>query len=328
MKKWFAAMAAGIVLAAVSGIWLASEMGQEEITLQEYKITFIAPMANSGYWGNAAGGVLDTGEQYNINVKCVGFSELNLEKQVYAIENAVLSGADGIITAAYEDSAELREAVRKAREADIPVIFIDSDVEDIGRLCYIGSDNFAAGKTAGAMLAEKCGGQAQVAVITSYSSNANQTERIAGFMEALEDYPEMKVVSVLEGQSKIALLKERVMSMLEEQPGTNAIFCAEGYASSSICYLLQENKEKFSNIKIITFDSTQSKAALGRKELAAIINQDPYEMGRQAVEVLWEYFSGNRTDIEDRYIDVQIAEQEDAGIDEYKTREDILWHIY
>lgn len=329
MRKKLVIAATGILWIVVSGMWIFLGEKSEELVLPERKITFISPMANSGYWGNVAGGIMDRGEQYNIHVKCVGFSELNLEKQVYALENAILSGVDGIVTVAYEDSKSFRQVMESAEEAGIPVVFVDSYIPDLGQLCYVGSDNFSAGQLAGETLAQECGGKAKTAIITSYSSNANQAERIAGFKEALQGYPEMEILEILEGQSKTALLKERIMHMLEEQPEIDALFCAEGYGTSTMGYLMQENKEKLRNLKMVLFDGSQLiNQMVENEDSMAVVRQKPYEMGCEAVEVLEKYFSDGREGIKDQYIDVEIFDQDNMVSSGYKTREDILWHIY
>ena len=248
---------------------------------------------------------------------------------MYALENAVLSGADGIITVAYENSESFRQAMREAEEAHIPVVFVDSYIPELGQLCYIGSDNYTAGELAGETLAEKCGGKGKAAVITSYSSNANQAERIACFQEALDGFPDMEIVEILEGESKAALLKQRITNMLEEHPEIDALFCAEGYGTSSMGYLLQENGEKLSNLNLVCFDGSQVVNQMVKEnEAISMVLQNPYEMGCQAVETLQNYFSGDEEDIEDQYIQVEIVDREHPADREYSRREDILWHMY
>lgn len=327
MKKWLAG--AIILVIMLGGIWFVFGNEEEQSTLAERRITFISPMANSGYWGNVAGGILDKGNDCGMDVKCVGFSGLNLDKQIYAMENAVMAGVDGIITVAYEDSKEFREVVRRAQEADIPVIFIDSDVQDIGRLCYIGSDNFYAGQLAGEELAKECGGQGKVAIVTSFCDNANQAERISGFQDALGEFPGMEVVKILEGQSNTGLIREMVAGMMEDTPEISAIFCAEGYGSGAMCELAEKNRNRFEEISIMVFDYSEGiKRAVACGNIVGTIKQNPYDMGSRAVEVLQEYFSGNRENIQDQYTDTKLVCSEDELESEYRVREDILWHIY
>ena len=313
----------------LGGIWFVFGNEKEQSVLAERRISFISPMANSGYWGNAAGGIWDTGSKSGMDVKCVGFSELDQEKQIYALENAVLSGVDGIITVAYENSPEFQNIVREAQEAGIPVIFIDSDVKDTGRLCYIGSDNFRAGQLAGEKLAAECNGEGKVAIITSFCDNANQKERINGFKDVLKNFPDMEIVTVLEGQSNTGLIREMVAGMVEDTPQISAIFCAEGYGSGVVCELAEKNRDKFKKIKIVVFDYNEKiKRAVANRTIAGTIKQKPYDMGSRAVEILQEYFFGDEEKIRDQYTDIELVTAENEMESEYEEREDIVWHRY
>lgn len=313
----------------LGGIWLVFGNEKEQSVVAEKRISFISPMANSGYWGNVAGGIWDMGAASEMDVKCVGFSELNQEKQIYALENAVMSDVDGIITVAYENLLEFRKIVEEAQEAGIPVIFIDSDVKDAGRLCYIGSDNFRAGQLAGEKLATECGGRGKVAIITSFSDNANQKERISGFKDALKNFPDMEIVSVMEGQSNTGLIREMVAKVLEDMPQINAIFCTEGYGSGAVCEMSEKNREQFKKIKIVVFDYNEKiKHAIASSSIVGTIRQNPYDMGSKAVRVLQTYFAGNQEKIRDQYTDIELVTAENEMKSEYGEREDIVWHIY
>ena len=93
------------------------------------RLTFISPFANTGYWGTAATGILDTAEKYGMNVKCIGFAESDPQKQIRYIKSAIYSHADGIITAGIENSDEFKEVLDMASEAGIPVILIDWQIQ-------------------------------------------------------------------------------------------------------------------------------------------------------------------------------------------------------
>lgn len=178
-------------------------------------------------------------------------------------------------------------------------------------------------------MADECEGKGQIAIITSYISNANQTERIVGFKDALKEYPEIEIVEVLEGQSDDVLLNEKIVRMLEEKTQIDGIFCAEGYGSSRICNLIEEKKINFPNLKVVAFDLSQTtRHALEQGVIKAVIRQDPYEMGCRAVDELQGYFSGKTEESKDQHIEVQLVVQENIQANEYKTREDILWHTY
>ena len=126
-------------------IYTAGELFQHQNTSEEkYQFTFICPLQ----WNGMAKGIIDAGEDYSAYTKMVGFHELSAEKMEEAFE-AIYSGTDGIITAGVPDFENINDAVQRAAEHDIPVIIVDSDMPSANRICYIGIDDYEAGKTAG-----------------------------------------------------------------------------------------------------------------------------------------------------------------------------------
>lgn len=74
--KILAGAGIGLALLMSAGLYFIPE---KEITRREKRITFVAPIANTGYWGRAAMGILETVEESesDVDVKCIGFSKLD-----------------------------------------------------------------------------------------------------------------------------------------------------------------------------------------------------------------------------------------------------------
>ena len=293
------------------------------------RLTFISPFANTGYWGTAATGILDTAEKYGMNVKCIGFAESDPQKQIRYIKSAIYSHADGIITAGIENSDEFKEVLDMASEAGIPVILIDCDIEGSDRLCYIGTDNFEAGRLAGQDIVEATEGKGSVAIIRNEKSSINQQERINGMESVIEQYPDMEIVTVLQGNQNYMIAKEQIVNMMKEYPDIDAIFCPEGYSSICISQFLQEEKEEYRDLKVVAFDmSDESLETLKQGKIYSIIQQDPYTMGQKAVEYLHQYLSGESGIQSETYTNVQNVKQESIEqLYEYRSK-DVIWHTY
>lgn len=295
----------------------------------EIRVTFVSPFANTGYWGIAATGILDTAEKYGMNVKCIGFAESDPQKQIRYIKSAIYSHADGIITAGIENSDEFKKVLDMASEAGIPVILIDCDIEGSDRLCYIGTDNFEAGKIAGQEIAEATGGKGSVAIIRNEKSSINQQERINGMESVMEQYPDLEIVTVLEGNQNYMIAKEQIVKMLKEYPEINGIFCPEGYSSICMSQFLMEEKEGYEDLKVVTFDiSNEALSSLKAGKIYSIVQQDPYTMGQKAVESLHQYLSGESGMQSEMYTNVQNVRPESLDqLYEYRSK-DVIWHTY
>ncbi len=328
MKKTVIAIL-GIFLTAFL-VLLSSDTGlstyEEEMGV---RLTFVSPFANTGYWGIAATGILDAGEEYGMNVKCIGFLESDAKEQIRYIKSAIYSQADAIITAGIENSQEFEEAMEMASEKGIPVVLIDCDIEESSRLCYIGTDNFQAGCLAGKDIAEATDGKGKVAIIGNEQSSVNQQERIEGFKSVIAQYPEMEIVTAMKGDLNYMVMKEQIVNLLEEYPQIDAVFCSEGYASSAMNQLLREENAGYEELKVVTFDMTEETVEnLKEGKVYATIQQDPYTMGRKAVEYLDQYLHGQINLESVIYTNVQSVKKENLDqIYDYKGG-DVIWNTY
>lgn len=237
---------------------------------------------------------------------------------------------DGIITAGMENTPEFNQVMEQAREADIPVILIDSDVKDSDRTCYVGTDNYEAGRMAGEDMVQACGQEGKVVVIVSYLDNTNQMQRVEGFQEVLAEYPSMEVVQILEGQSNEIFLQDKLMRALEETPDLKGVFCAEGYATRCMCRFLEDSPEKYGDLQVVAFDATNDlEPVLEKGEIYAAIQQDSWQMGSYAAKFLIRAMDGEQ-EMTDFFTDVISIDREQAEqLEKYtNTNGDVPWHIY
>lgn len=310
-------------------MYLAFEDRQTDTAISDKRVTFIAPVANNGYWGQMAIAIQEAGEEAGIDVKCVGFLKEDIGKQISYIESTVMADADAIITAGVKDSDSFKRAIEQASEAGIPVILIDSDIKDSARLCYIGIDNYEAGKEAAYQLADLCGEKGKLAVIVCNQDNANQQERLAGFQDVIATYAEMEIEEILDREANVMLLKEEIMKMLEENPEITAVFCTEGYSSRAMSQVVTEFPGKYGYINSVVFDANDdTEKAVKAGMIDSIIEQDPRSMGRRAMKILADYFDGNTEDITDNIIPIQIITQENIDKSTGYEDGDVIWHIY
>ena len=115
--------------------------------------------------------------------------ESDCEKQMQIMENLITQQVDAIILTP-NGSTELVPAIKKANDADIPVIIIDSriyqdalDAADAHIECFIGSDNYYGGQLAAEKMAEKLGGSGKVAVLEGVAGQEVSVQRVGGFVD-------------------------------------------------------------------------------------------------------------------------------------------------
>ena len=97
-----------ILFGSMEGAEKIEDMGKPRITL-------IAAFANEAYWGSMANGVTKAGEDLEFSTKCIGFTKIDVEKQIEAIKSAIYAKTDGIITSGTKKSEAFNEVLRGKR---------------------------------------------------------------------------------------------------------------------------------------------------------------------------------------------------------------------
>ena len=290
----------------------------------EKRYVFICPLI----WNNVAAGIRQADQEFAVNTKLMGSEELNVERQADAIRESILTGVDGMITAATGESQTLTDAVNEAVEAEIPVVMIDGDLEDSMRSCYIGTDNLEAGRMAGRDMYEVTGGTAKIAAIVSTLEAPNQKERLEGFQEEIMQYPGMEILTIEECHSKKFEIREKVTSLLRDHSEIDALYITEAIASDLVGNLLKEEGIAPDAIHVVAFDRMDNSIAFLRQGIYdAVVSQQPYQQGYQAVKILTEINTGKKPE-EKNYTEscnITVADDEKDQTWQYG---DLEWHLY
>lgn len=327
MKKRVWLLVGGAVVLA-AGFWELFHIKEDHFLERGKRITYISPNADGGYWTRIAQEIVETTKADGIDVKCIGFRELDTEKQVKAMEGAIWSGVDGIITAGIEDTPEIKQVIAQAREAGIPVVLVDSDITDSRRNCYVGADNYEAGKSAGRSMAAACAGEGKILVIVSSMENGNQIQRVKGFQDIISENPGMEVTEILEGNSNEIYIQDKLARILETNPDIRGVFCAEGYAMLSMCRLKTDMPEQYGAIHLVGFEGDiHVQEYLKAGIIDTDIQQDTEMMGKQAAEILKRAMEEN-ADYADYYVDIVCLYPEDQEELENYGYGDAIWHVY
>ncbi|MDP4090849.1 MAG: substrate-binding domain-containing protein [Bacillota bacterium] len=243
-------------------------------------------------------GAKEIGRKLGVEIIPMAPKEWSPAVQAGLIEEAIQKGVDGIAIGPI-DKPEVREAVKKAVNKGIKVVTFDSDLPESGISEFIGTDNFAAGKTLGESAAKCLNGRGNIVISASTDYNENMRERINGFKKVVEKYPDLKVVDIqvnAEEEDRPKALKD----MLRKHEDTSCIAYLDYLGAQAIEKLL---KETTINAKIIGFDlNDESMRMLKNGKMDSVIVQRPKIWGELSVKRLNDLVSGK-----------QVPKFEDAG---------------
>lgn len=188
------------------------------------------------------------------------------------------------------DPKALQASVAKAKAAGIPVVNVDTHVEDLSDvISFITGDNKQGGQAAADAMAKSikyADGQKYqvVAGLTSATATTN-VDRLEGFKSQLASkYPGIELVDTAYSQSQAATANSNVSNWLTKYPNLSGIFAIDGTNATGAASALQA-KGLAGKVALIGYDAYQSNVDLiGKGVFTALIAQDPAEEARQAVD--------------------------------------------
>ena len=135
----------------------------------------------------------------------------NSQTQIQQINELITQGIDLLIVSPNE-SAPVTNVVVNAHKKGIPTIIIDRKIDSEEFTAYIGANNFEIGKSLGRYLAEVLHGQGQILEVEGLEGSSPALERHNGFVEAIKDYPKMKIVGSFDGEWRYNIAKSNMQN--------------------------------------------------------------------------------------------------------------------
>ena len=168
-----------------------------------------------------------------------------------------------------------------AAENDIPVIMIDSGVENgpVSALCA--TDNYEAGAEAARKLAEAVGDDGQIAVMTHTESAQTSQDREKGFTDEItKNHPNIEIVNISH-ENEDFTMEKMADAVFTLYPDIEGYFCTNEAASEAV---LSATDASGKELAIVGFDSGEvQRNAVENGTQIGFIAQNPYGMGYAAV---------------------------------------------
>ena len=145
--------------------------------------------ASDPFWSVVKNGVDQAAADLGITVNYHAPETFDMVAMAQLIDTAVASEPDGIVIS-NPDATALGDAVRAAVDAGIPVVSINSgvdDYKDLGILTHVGQTEFIAGRGAGERMAAE--GVTNALCVNQEVGNAALDQRCDGFAEGLGGVP-------------------------------------------------------------------------------------------------------------------------------------------
>lgn len=234
-----------------------------------------------------------------------------MEEQLKALDELMALDVSGIAIAPYNDE-RIRCRINALAEAGIPVVTLNTDIENSKRLAYVGSHYTRSGATAAGLLRLMTQGQVNVGVLIGSTNLLCHTQRVVGFSDALKAYDGQRIhiADIIENHDDDGESYDKTSALLSTHPEINALYIAGAGVHGACRSVLDAGLGD--RICILTYDLVPTtRALLEEGVISATICQQPGKQGSKPLDILFSYLStGQLPEEELHYVAVDIRIKE------------------
>ena len=193
---------------------------------------------------------------------------------------------DGVAVVAL-DHPRVRAAINDLADGGTKVVTLVSDVPSSRRDHYVGIDNIAAGRTAGALVGRLVGPpQGKIAIVAGSQALRDHAERIFGFNQVMaSEFSQLDVMPVLEGRDEDERSEHLMTRLLNDHPDIVGLYNV-GAGTPGIAKALMDSGRANQMVFVGHDVTVVTRKLLLNGVMDAAISQNPGHEARAAVRVL------------------------------------------
>lgn len=306
MGKFLASVVIGILIAGLSACNGGNPSANEGDS--PTKLAFVTNGVAS-FWVIAEKGALDAGKATGTDVS-VHMPAGGVVDQKRMLEDLVARGVDGIAVSPIDPDNQNDLLDMVAGRTNL--ITHDSDAPDSQRLCYIGMDNYVAGRMCGELVKEALPDGGKVFIFIGRLEQDNAKRRRQGVIDELLDRPfdptrydppsisaltgeKYTILGTLTDQFDRAKGKANAEDALARHPDLDCMIGLFAY-NPPLCLAALEQAGKIGQIKVVAFDEAdETLRGITDGTVYGTVVQDPYNYGFKSIEVLNALANGDQS---------------------------------
>ena len=287
--------------AAAAAAALALPAAAQDPAPEDITIALVPGLTTDAFYITMNRGAQAAAEALGVTVDFQGAEEFDPVLQTPVLDAVIARGPDAILIAP-TDSTQLVEPLRRADEAGIPVITVDTFIGD-GKyqdgtgegdfpVSYIASDNMEGGRMAARFMAEAIGGEGAVYVSNVRPGISTTDQREEGFLAEMEEHPGVTVLDTQYNENDASLAASQFNAVLARNPEVKGVFGANLFSAIGAANGV-EGAGRSGDVTVIAFDAPQTIVDNIETGLVdAAIAQHPAEIGYYGVVTAYAHLTG------------------------------------
>ena len=211
-------------------------------------------------------------------------------EQKRIVDDLLTKGVRGIAISPVDP--ENQTALIDGAAAQALVFTQDSDAPKSARVCYIGTDNLAAGRQAGTLIREALPDGGRIMLFVGRLDARNAQERIQGIKEAIAG-SSVEVIDVRTDDVDGVRAKSNAADTMVRYPDVKALVGLWAYNGPAILNAVKD-AGKVGKVQVVAFDEDDATlAGIRDGAIYGTIVQQPYEFGYQAITLMARALKGD-----------------------------------
>jgi ribose transport system substrate-binding protein len=296
-RSFFKATAAVALVGAA--VMTADNAGAQD---KKFKITLIPGLTTDAFYITMRKGAQAAADALGVELDFQGAPDFNPVTQVPVLDAVIAKKPDAILIAP-TDKAQLVQPLKKANDAGIPVVTVDTFI-GTGKyqtgsgdadfpISYIASDNVLGGAMAARALAKAVGEKGKVYVSNVKPGISTTDQREEGFKSAMKEFPGITVLDTQFNDNDANKAASQLQAVYARNSDLVGVFGANLFSALGAANGVQQAGQT-GNIKVVAFDAPTSivdNIKSGLVDLA--IAQHPAEIGYYGVVTAYAHLTGN-----------------------------------
>lgn len=215
------------------------------------------------------------------------------ELQNNQVKQMIKDGADGLILNP-QDAVKCSDCVDAAVEADVPIIAVNTRVENDGITSYVGSDDIKAGEMIMQKAAEILDGKGNVVILEGPLGQSAQLDRLQGIKNILKKYENIQIIGDKTANWSKLEAKTVMDGWLNTFDRIDAVVAEnDDMALGAVQSIKEAAKVPGKDIQVISIDGSEAAMEAVREgSILMSVYQNAEEQARISIDILLKKLDG------------------------------------
>ena len=283
--------------AASSGASSSSTSAASSTSHKNITIALVPGLTVDPFYITMHAGAAEEAKKLGVNLTWQGGTTFSPTTQLPVV-NALLAKSPSALLIAPTDVNALKSPIQKFVNANIPVIAVDTTINDTSLLtAAITSDNTQGGAAAADAIAKLAHDKGDVAVDNVNPGISTTDARASGFINEIKKYPNMHVVATEYNNDSATTAESQVRNLILAHPNLVGVFATNLYGAQGAGTAI-DAAHKAGKVFVGAYDAEPATVALLKKgAINVLVIQQPAVEGRDAVLYAYDKLTGKSSQI-------------------------------